>query len=74
MDICDGFDWEDFLKKMAIKDDIHTMNEYGWVKAAYKNAEKNLLGSAVVVATLDGILKRNEPTEIRNWRSQIRLA
>lgn len=74
MDICDGFDEEEFLKRMEVKDKIHTMSEYNWAKAAYKNAEKNLMNSAIVVASLDGIFKRNDPEEIRDWRSRIRLS
>ena len=74
MDICDGFDEEEFLKRMKAKDRIHTMNEYNWAKSAYKNGEKNLMDSAIVVASLDGVFKRNDPEEIRDWRSRIRLS
>ena len=74
MDICDGFDEEEFLKRMKVKDRIHTMKEYNWAKSAYKNGEKNLMDSAIVVASLDGVFKRNDPEEIRDWRSRIRLS
>ena len=74
MDICDEFDEEEFLKRMKVKDRIRTTNEYNWAKSAYKNGEKNLMDSAIVVASLDGVFKRNDPEEIRNWRSRIRLS
>ena len=74
MDICDGFDEEEFLKRMKVKDRIHTMKEYNWAKSAYKNNKKNLMDSAIVVASLDGVFKRNDPEEIRDWRSRIRLS
>lgn len=73
MDFCDEFNQEDFFKRAAKKDAIHTMNEYNWARAAYESAERNLVNSGIVVATLDGIFKRNDPEEIRNWRARITL-